>query len=41
LPVNIFPTGVASGSFTIDLTSGAFTRRVSSTRVGLTRVYSP
>ena len=41
LPVTIFPSGVASGSFTIDLTSGTFTRRVSSTRVGLTRVYTP
>ena len=41
LPVTIFPSGVASGAFTIDLTSGVFTRRVSSTRVGLTRVYTP
>ena len=41
LPVTIFPSGVASGSFTIDLTSGSFTRRVTSTRVGLTRVYTP
>ena len=41
LPVTIFPSGVASGPFTIDLTSGTFTRRVSSTRVGLTRVYTP
>lgn len=41
LPVTIFPSGVASGSFTIDLTSGTFTRRVTSTRVGLTRVYTP
>jgi hypothetical protein len=32
---------VASGSFTIDLMSGSFTRRVTSTRVGLTRVYTP
>ena len=41
LPLTIFPSGVASGSFTIDLTSGSFTRRVTSTRVGLTRVYTP
>lgn len=41
LPVTIFPSGVASGAFTIDLTSGSFTRRVSTTRVGLTRVYTP
>jgi len=41
LPVTVFPSGVASGSFTIDLTSGTFTRRVSTTRVGLTRVYTP
>jgi prepilin-type N-terminal cleavage/methylation domain-containing protein len=41
LPITIFPSGVASGSFTIDLTSGTFTRRVTSTRVGLTRVYTP
>src|SRR4051812_19465397 len=41
LPITIFPTGVASGSFTIDLISGSTTRRVSSTRVGLTRVYTP
>jgi prepilin-type N-terminal cleavage/methylation domain-containing protein len=41
LPAAIFPSGVANGSFTIDLTSGTFTRRVTSTRVGLTRVYTP
>lgn len=41
LPVTIFPSGTASGSFTLNLTSGAFTRRVTSTRVGLTRVYTP
>jgi Tfp pilus assembly protein FimT len=41
LPLTIFPSGVASGSFTIDLMSGSFTRRVTSTRVGLTRVYTP
>jgi prepilin-type N-terminal cleavage/methylation domain-containing protein len=41
LPVTIFPSGVASGAFTIDLTSGSSTRRVSSTRVGLTRVFTP
>ena len=41
LPVTIFPNGMASGAFTIDLTSGSSTRRVSTTRVGLTRVYTP
>jgi len=41
LPITIFPTGTASGPFTIDLTSGTFTRRVSATRVGLTRVFTP
>jgi type II secretory pathway pseudopilin PulG len=41
LPVTIFPNGVASGSFTIDLVSGPFTRRVTTTRVGLTRVFTP
>ena len=41
LPITIFPTGTASGSFTIDLTSGTFTRRVTVTRVGLTRVFTP
>jgi type II secretory pathway pseudopilin PulG len=41
LPVTIFPSGVASGAFTIDLISGSSTRRVSSTRVGLTRVFTP
>lgn len=41
LPVTVFPSGVASGAFTIDLMSGTFTRRVSTTRVGLTRVYTP
>jgi prepilin-type N-terminal cleavage/methylation domain-containing protein len=41
LPITIFPTGTASGSFTIDLTSGTFTRRVTATRVGLTRVFTP
>ena len=41
LPVTIFPSGVASGSFTIDLISGSSTRRVTTTRVGLTRVYTP
>jgi prepilin-type N-terminal cleavage/methylation domain-containing protein len=41
LPATIFPSGVANGAFTINLTSGNFTRRVTSTRVGLTRVYTP
>jgi type II secretory pathway pseudopilin PulG len=41
LPITIFPSGVASGAFSIDLISGSSTRRVSSTRVGLTRVYTP
>jgi prepilin-type N-terminal cleavage/methylation domain-containing protein len=41
LPVAIFPTGVATTPFTIDLTSGGSTRRVTSTRVGLTRVFTP
>jgi Tfp pilus assembly protein FimT len=41
LPVTIFPTGVATGAFTLDFTSGGFTRRVTSTRVGLTRVFTP
>jgi Tfp pilus assembly protein FimT len=41
LPTTIFPSGVASGPFTIDLVSGSSARRVSSTRVGLTRVYTP
>ncbi len=41
LPATIFPSGIANAAFTIDLTSGSFTRRVSSTRVGLTRVFAP
>ena len=41
LPITIFPSGVASGAFSIDLISGSSMRRVSSTRVGLTRVYTP
>lgn len=41
LPITVFPSGVASAAFTIDLTSGSFTRRVSTTRVGLTRVFTP
>lgn len=41
LPVTIFPSGIASGAFSIDLTSGASTRRVTATRVGLTRVFTP
>ena len=41
LPVTIFPSGIANAAFTIDLRSGTFTRRVSSTRVGLTRVFTP
>lgn len=41
LPITIFPTGVATAAFTIDLTAGGFTRRVTATRVGLTRVFTP
>ena len=41
LPATIFPSGVANAAFTINLTSGSFTRRVTSTRVGLTRVSTP
>jgi prepilin-type N-terminal cleavage/methylation domain-containing protein len=41
LPITIFPNGMASGAFTVNLTSGTFTRRVSTTRVGLTRVFTP
>ena len=41
LPATIFPSGLANASFTVNLTSGSFTRRVTSTRVGLTRVFTP
>lgn len=36
--IDLFPNGLASSSFDITLTSGAFSRQVAVTRTGLTRV---
>ena len=36
--IDLFPNGLASSSFNITLTSGAFSRQVAVTRTGLTRV---
>ncbi len=37
-PVDVFPGGIASGSLTVTLTSGASSHTVSMTRAGLVRV---
>jgi prepilin-type N-terminal cleavage/methylation domain-containing protein len=39
--VDVFPNGVASAGFTVTLTNGSFSRQVTVSRTGLTRVVKP